>query len=89
MDPTTSHHEGHHVEPARTVTTEWDTPYPIIGKSAGAYRRAIPENANDLIRHIQSGMTQGLRFRICGVNFQRKDDAIKNLRQWRNELSIT
>eukprot|EP00971_Amphidinium_carterae_P147971 2933080-Amphidinium_carterae.1 len=31
MDPTTSRHEGHDVEPARTVTTEWDTPYPIIG----------------------------------------------------------
>eukprot|EP00971_Amphidinium_carterae_P258874 5137846-Amphidinium_carterae.1 len=33
MDPAMSRHEGHRVEPARTVTIEWDTSYPIIGRS--------------------------------------------------------
>eukprot|EP00971_Amphidinium_carterae_P040058 786400-Amphidinium_carterae.1 len=33
MDSATSRHEVHRVEPARMVTTEWDTPNPIIGRS--------------------------------------------------------
>eukprot|EP00971_Amphidinium_carterae_P022494 443693-Amphidinium_carterae.1 len=51
--------------------------------------RDTPTSANHLIRHFLSVMSQRLRFRICGVNSQRRGDAIKSLRQWRNEQSTT
>eukprot|EP00971_Amphidinium_carterae_P349534 6491065-Amphidinium_carterae.1 len=58
-------------------------------RRTGLCQHTFPKSANDLIRHILSVMTQRLRFRICGVNSQRKGAAIKSLRQWRNEQSIT
>eukprot|EP00971_Amphidinium_carterae_P258351 5127868-Amphidinium_carterae.1 len=42
------------------------------------YQHTTPESARDLVHHILSVIAQRLRFRICGVNSQRKDDAIKS-----------
>eukprot|EP00971_Amphidinium_carterae_P074296 1468180-Amphidinium_carterae.1 len=45
MDPTTSRRIGHLAEPARTVTTERDTPHPSIGRSVTG--RLDPDRRDD------------------------------------------
>eukprot|EP00971_Amphidinium_carterae_P148568 2945583-Amphidinium_carterae.1 len=91
------------MEPARMVTTAWDTPNPIIGTSVSGRLGPDRQDVNRVEHHADMNVpTRPSRKRQrSDSSYSERDDAeieiqdlrsqlaIKNLRQWRNELSIT